>query len=251
MGLARKAHLESLLRVQARQAFGKSLVDHPLVRRDLTDMAVRTAGGLSLVFHAIELFDRSWHEVPPYSSPYHYARFFSHLAKNRTADHAAEVTKLTMELFGGLGFLEEYAVARLHREALITPIWEGTSNIQALDMLEAMQKKGAHEPFMDEFIPLLERVDTPETRQARQALDRTLATLGSLAPEQVQWYSKDALATLADVAQVALLYALAEEAGERYAKLAVLYAHRFLQGEAYPDWALQDQEIWQPATLAS
>jgi acyl-CoA dehydrogenase len=251
MGLARKAHLESLLRVQARQAFGKSLVDHPLVRRDLTDMAVRTAGGLSLVFHAIELFDRSWHEVPPYSSPYHYARFFSHLAKNRTADHAAEVTKLAMELFGGLGFLEEYAVARLHREALITPIWEGTSNIQALDMLEAMQKKSAHEPFMDEFIPLLERVDTPETRQARQALDRTLATLGSLAPEQVQWYSKDALATLADVAQVALLYALAEEAGERYAKLAVLYAHRFLQGEAYPDWALQDQEILQPATLAS
>ena len=129
MGIARKAQLEALYRVKARQAFGKPLVDQPLVRRDLTDLALRIAAGLCLVFHAIELFDRAWQEHPPYSAAYHYARFFSHLAKNRTADHAIRVTLLAMELFGGLGFLEDYAVARLHREALVTPIWEGTSNI--------------------------------------------------------------------------------------------------------------------------
>lgn len=39
-------------------------------------------------------------------------------------------------------------MARWHRESLITPIWEGPSNIQALDLLEAMQKKGAHRPFL-------------------------------------------------------------------------------------------------------
>jgi len=249
MGLARKAHLEALFRVQARQAFGKPLVEHPLVRRDLTDMAVRTAGGLSLVFHAIELFDRAWHDVPPYSSHYHYARFLSHLAKNRTANHAAEVTLLAMELFGGLGFLDEYAVARLHREALITPIWEGTSNIQALDMLEAMHKKGAHEPFLDEFIPLLESAGTSEAHQARKAIEMTFGHLGSLNPEQAQWYSKDALTRMADAAQVALLYALAESAGERYAKLAALYAYRFILDEPYPDWAYGDREVWFPMQI--
>jgi alkylation response protein AidB-like acyl-CoA dehydrogenase len=246
MGLARKAHLEALLRTRARQAFGKLLVEHPLVRRDLTDLAVRTAGGLSLVFHAIDAFDKAWHDVPPYTPRYHYARFLSHLTKNRTADHAAEATKLAMELFGGLGFLEEYAVARLHREALITPIWEGTSNIHALDMLEAMHKKSAHEPFLAEFIPLLEETDTSEARLAQQRLEQTLAHLRALEPAEAQWYAKDALAVLADAAQVALLYALAETGGERYAKLAALYAHRFLQHEPYPDWALRDREVWWP-----
>ncbi|NIS82671.1 MAG: acyl-CoA dehydrogenase [Anaerolineales bacterium] len=249
MGLARKAHLESLYRVEAREAFGSTLVEHPLVRYDLTDIAVRIAGGLCLAFHAIELFDKAWKDEPPYTSAYHYARFFSHLTKNRTADHAAKVTTLAMELFGGLGFLDEYAVARLHREALITPIWEGTSNIQALDMLEAMQKKGAHEPFLDEFLPKLDRVKTEEAQEAGRVLEQTFGKLGELKPKEAQWHSKLALTRLADAAQVALLYALAEHAGERYAKLATLYAHRFLHGNAYPAWALEDREIWFPVVL--
>jgi len=249
MGLARKAHLEALYRVQARQAFGKKLVEHPLVRWDLTDMAVRTAAGLCLVFHAIQLFDQAWQDKPPYTAAYHYARFFSHLAKNRTAEHAAEVTRLAMEIFGGVGFLDEYAVARLQREALVTPIWEGTSNIQALDMLEVMQKKGAHESFMDEFIPLLEKVGKPETQVAREVLERTLADLNQLKPDEAQWLSKAALAKIADVAQVALLYTLAESGGERYARLAELYAARFIRGQAYPSWALHDHEVWMPVVL--
>jgi len=118
MGLARKAHLESVFRTQARKAFGKSLVDHPLIRRDLTDLAVRTAGGLALVFHAVDAFDKSWQQQPPYRAEYHNARFLSHLAKNRTAEHAAFCTRLAIELFGGLGFLDENAIFRLHREAL-------------------------------------------------------------------------------------------------------------------------------------
>jgi acyl-CoA dehydrogenase len=246
MGLARKAHLEALFRVQARSTFGKPLVEHPLAQWDLTDLAVRMAGGLALVFHAIDAFDKAWHDVPPYTSRYHYARFLSHLTKNRTADHAAEVTRLAMELFGGLGFLEEYPVARLHREALVTSIWEGTSNVQALDMLEAMHKKQAHEPFLAEMVPLLEHAETEEAWLARETLERTLAHLGTLGAAEAQWYGKVALTTLADVAQVALLYALAGQAGERYAKLAALYARRFLAHEPYPGWALSDQAVWFP-----
>jgi acyl-CoA dehydrogenase len=246
MGLARKAHLEALYRTQARSAFGKPIVDHPLVRYDLTDLAVRTAAGSALLFHAVEWFDRAWHETPPYSDRYHYARFLSHLTKNRTAEHGAAATQLAMEIFGGLGFLDDFGIARLHREALVTLIWEGTSNIQALDMLEAMRKKNAHEDFLDEMLPLLKRANTPEADRARQRLQETLTRLTSLAADEVQWFSKDALTTLADVAQVALLYDLAQHAGERYAKLATLYARRFIEHESYPAWALRDREVWWP-----
>ncbi|MBN1149221.1 MAG: acyl-CoA dehydrogenase family protein [Anaerolineales bacterium] len=250
MGLARKAHLEALFRVQARSAFGAPLSEHPLARYDLTDLAVRTAGGLALAFHAIQAFDQAWMDRPPYSISYHYARFLSHLTKNRTADHAAFATQLVMEIFGGNGFMEDFAVSRLHREALVTAIWEGTSNIQALDMLEAMQKKGAHEPFLDEFIPLLERVGSSAARLALKEISDTLACQGSFSLQEAQWYGKHSLVRLADAAQVGLLYALAESGGERYAKLAELYAEHFLEAKPYPAWALGDRQVWQPLAEA-
>jgi acyl-CoA dehydrogenase len=246
MGLARKAHLEALFRTKARSAFGHKLIDHPLIRRDLTDMAVRTAGGTALIFHAIEAFNRSWQSHPPYDASYHYARFLSHLAKNRTADHAAVVTQLAMEVFGGIGFLDEYAIARFHREALVTPIWEGTSNIQALDMLEVMAKKGAHEDFIDEMLSLLDENGNSEIGFAGTKLQETLDHIGSLSTKSAQWYSKDTLAALADSTQVILLNHLAEFGGERYQKLARLYSIHFLSGDPYPDWALEDEEIWNP-----
>lgn len=244
MGMARKAHLEAAFRVRSRQAFGRSIDQHPLVRYDLTDLAVRTAGGLALALHAARAFDRAWHERPPYTSRYHYARFLSHLAKNRTADHAAACTQLAMELFGGLGFLEDFAVSRLHREALVTAIWEGASNIQALDLLEAIAKKAAHEPFLDEFIPLLETAGTPAARQAADVLQQTLAHLDGLSPEAAQWHGKAALARLADVAQVGLLYEQARLGDRRSALLAELYAAHFLGGQPYPEWALKEPVIW-------
>jgi alkylation response protein AidB-like acyl-CoA dehydrogenase len=250
MGLARKAHLESLYRAQARSAFGKPIVDHPLVRYDLTDLAVRTAAGSALLFHAIDHFDRAWHETPPYSDRYHYARFLSHLTKNRTAEHGAAATQLAMEIFGGLGFLDDFGIARLHRESLVTLIWEGTSNIQALDMLEAIRKKNAHEDFLDEVVPMLERAGTPEADQSRLRLQATLRNMEPLTSGEVQWYSKYALTTLADVVQVALLYDLAQHAGERYAKLAALYARHFVEHEPYPAWALNDREVWWPMNTA-
>ena len=117
-------------------------------------------------------------------------------------------------------------------------------------MLEAMQKKGAHEPFLDEFLPLLDRMHTPAARLASKRLQETLMQLGSLPPQQAQWIGKDALARLADAAQVALLYALAESDEERYAKLAECYAVHFLAHEPYPGWALEDQALWMPVQTA-
>lgn len=244
-GLARKAHLEALYRTQARSAFGKPLHKHPLVRYDLIDIAVRTVGSMALVFHTIQAFDHAWHQRPPYNIEYHYARFLSHLAKNRTAEHASESTRLAIELFGGLGVMEEYSVYRLHREALVTAIWEGTSNIQALDLLESIQKKSAHEPFLDEFYTLLDNYKTKHAKQAKEVISHTFSNILQRSSNQNQWYAKDSLTRLADAAQVGLLYKLAETGGERYAKLAELYATKFLLAQTYPHWAFEDATLWQ------
>jgi hypothetical protein len=151
-----------------------------------------------------------------------------------------------MELFGGAGFMEDFAISRLHREALVTAIWEGGSNIQSLDMLESIQKKSAHEIFLDDMIPMLENAGTPVARQTAETLGNSFSQLARLSPDEAQWRGKDYLAIFADSAQVALLYRLAGSAGERYARLAELYAGHFLFHQPYADWALKDSQIWSP-----
>ncbi len=243
MATGKKAHLEVLERVRRRTAFGRPLQDHPLIRRDLTDLAVRSAGGLALAFRAVDQFDRVWTERHPYSREYHYARFLIHLAKNRTAEHASAMTALAMELFGGLGFLEEYAVARWHREALITPIWEGPSNIQALDFLEAIQKKQAHEAFLEDMDPRWEAIGGPTGRLAKQTATDALHGLLSASTGEAQWHAKEAMTRIADATTVALLGDLAADE-PRYERIAELYAARFLRHEEYPSWALGKDAVW-------
>ena len=243
MGIAAKALLESRFRVRRRSAFGQVLIGHPLIRRDLAEMRIRQAGGVALAFMAVEQFDSVWQSKPPYPPAYHLARLWSHLAKNRTAEHAGRITALAMELFGGLGFLEEYAVARWHREALITPIWEGTSNIQALELLEVIRKKKTHEPFLEWLGTTLDDVHAPEAKTAWARARQAMEGIGTEDEMALQWSAKNRLRILADAASVALLYGLAAR-NARFAKLAALYTHHLLEGEELPAWACSDPEIW-------
>ncbi len=243
MGIAAKARLEVWGRVRARKSFGQALIEHPLIRRDLTDIAVRMAGGTALAFASAAQFNRVYQERPPYSPDYHEARFMTHLAKSRTAEHSAEITRMAMELFGGLGFLDEYAVSRWHREALITPIWEGPSNIQALDFLETV-RKGAHRPFLAAMESLLRLSGSFAARHTWDTMRATAEHLESASGREAQWMAKKALTTLADGAQVALLYDLAEGGSERFQKLAELYHARFLAHQEYPAWVDGDASLW-------
>ena len=237
LGVARKAFLEAYYYVQKRRAFGKFLVEHPLVQMDLLDMEVHIEGALALALKAVDQFDRSWKEPPPYTGAYHYARLLTHVAKNVTADMAAAATKLAMELHGGLGFLSEYPIERLHREALITPIWEGPSNIQALDMLEVMSKKKAHLTLMEDMRDLgASMSDGKETAElALKRMDEALARLSALDPGGAEFLAKDTLNSLGHgIATLTLLGVGNRLRLHRFVAVAGLYALRFLEGKPYP-----------------
>ena len=181
---------------------------------DLLEMELLIEAGLSVSMKAITLFDKAWHEEPPYTGKYHYARLMTHVAKNYTADIASAVTRRAMEVYGGIGFLHEYPVERWHREALITPIWEGTSNIQALDMLEAMWKKNAHQYLLEDMEELTR--NQQNTRLAEEAYSRLEETIRKLAgnPGLAEWMSKEALTRIAESAAVLLLLDAARQTGD-------------------------------------
>ena len=237
LGIARKAFLEAYYYAQKRTAFGKLLVEHPLVQRDLLDMEVSIEGSLALAFKAVDQFEKSWKDTPPYTDAYHYGRLLTHITKNVTADMSSNVTRAAMELLGGLGFLNEYPVERLHREALITPIWEGPSNIQALDMLEVMAKKNAHLSLLEDMKLVGGGITEGEemVRQALDAMEKALALLTTSEVAVAQFQAKDALSTLGHGIATIMLLAVGNELGvSRFASVARLYATRFLEGKPYP-----------------
>ncbi len=242
LGIARKAFLEAYYYAQKRRAFGKSLIEHPLVQRDLLEMEVHLEGALALAFKAVDQFEKSWKDTPPYTDAYHYARLLTHIAKNVTADMSSGVTKAAMELLGGLGFLEEYPIERLHREALITPIWEGPSNIQALDMLEVMVKKNAHLTLLDDMRTLSGSV--VEGREvAEHALKEMESALAraSLGEEAAQFSAKDVLNVLGHSVATIMLLRVGNSLGmQRFNSIARLYALRFLDRQPCPIDSLAD-----------
>ena len=137
-GLMRRALTEALYVAKNRRAFGKRLIDMPLMQRQLSKMAVWTEQGRSMVFQtarALENADRG----DPRAKPL--VRILTPLIKFRTCRDARKVTGDGMEVRGGCGYIEEWSDPRILRDAHLGSIWEGTSNIVALDVIRAIQKE--------------------------------------------------------------------------------------------------------------
>jgi alkylation response protein AidB-like acyl-CoA dehydrogenase len=148
VALAQRALADAWRYAQQRSAFGKPIGEHPLLRRQFAEKWHGLRAASALAWEAARLLDSVWREQPPYSDRYHLFRLTAHLAKYWTAEFAAQTAKWAMEVYGGLGILEEFRVERWLREAMILAIWEGTAHRQILDGLEVMERKHAHQMLL-------------------------------------------------------------------------------------------------------
>ena len=188
-------------------------------------MEVEIEALLALTLKAIDLFNNVWILKPPYSSDYNYVRLLTHIIKNLTAEASSQITQRAMEIFGGIGFLKDFPIEKWHREALITPIWEGTSNIQALDMLEAIIKKEAHLKMLEDLESI--RVDTYNKELASRAYELVKDNLSILNKGNrytVEFYAKDVLRGLGYAVAVLNLLDISKRLNdEMYSLIADLY----------------------------
>lgn len=171
VALAQRALADAIIFAAQRVAFGKPIIQHPLLRRQFEERCVQLRDARALMWEAIKLLDEVWLETPPYSDRYHLFRLITHLAKYWTAELAVQFAKWNMEVHGGLGVLSEYSAERWLREAMILPIWEGAPHRQMLDGLEVMERKGAHELLFKYLVP---QVDKPELQTISALVDQHL-----------------------------------------------------------------------------
>ncbi|SIS63814.1 acyl-CoA dehydrogenase family protein [Paracoccus saliphilus] len=139
-GLMRRSISEALFIARNRTAFGKRLIELPLMRRQLAKMLVTAEQGRAMVFHTARVLEAS---DKGDAAMARVLRILTPLIKFRTCRDARKLAGDAMEVRGGCGYIEEWSDARVLRDAHLGSIWEGTSNIVALDVARAARREDA------------------------------------------------------------------------------------------------------------
>lgn len=140
--LMRKALSEATWYASHREAFGKNLIDQPLMRQVLADLAIEVEAATWLSMRLAAATDHSVGALPTKDAPQEAAlrRIALPMSKYFVCKRAPYVVFEAMECLGGAGYVEESGLPRLFREAPVNSIWEGSGNVNALDLLRALAK---------------------------------------------------------------------------------------------------------------
>ena len=132
-GLMRLGLSVALHHAGQRVAFGRLLTDQPLMRAVLAEIAIMAAASTALIFRLC----RAWDLAAEDESEAAFARLMTPAVKYWICKLAPTMLYEAMECLGGNGYIEDGLLARAYREAPVNAIWEGTSNVIALDVLRA------------------------------------------------------------------------------------------------------------------
>lgn len=124
-----------------RHAFGRALIEQPLHLSTLAAMQAEFEAAFHLVFFATALLGKAEHGTAS-ADEKALLRVLTPLAKLWTGKLAVRIASETCEAFGGAGYIENTGIPQLLRDAQVYPIWEGTTNVLALDVLRALGDDG-------------------------------------------------------------------------------------------------------------
>jgi putative acyl-CoA dehydrogenase len=194
--LMRHAVAEASWHVAHRSAFGGLLADKPLMQNVIADLAVESEAATALAIRLAAAVDRldDPHEAALRRIGLPLAKFW---VCKRTPGHVAEA----LECLGGNGYIEESGLPLLYREAPLNSVWEGSGNVNALDVLRALSREPE---VLDAYLTEVGRARGADAR-LDAAIDSLLALLGSLSPEAMEVSARRLAGRMAAVLQGSLL----------------------------------------------
>src|SRR5262249_3633007 len=112
------------------------IIEHPDVRRNLMTMKALTAAGRAVAYAAAAAIDQAEHgAATAREEAAARAGLLTPITKAFCSDVGVDVASIGLQIHGGMGYVEETGAAQLYRDARITPIYEGTNGIQAIDLV--------------------------------------------------------------------------------------------------------------------
>jgi putative acyl-CoA dehydrogenase len=213
LGIMQGALRHAVHHTRHRTVFQKKLIDQPLMRMVLADLALEKEGALALALRLASAFDKS--ESDPDEAAF--ARIVTPAAKLWVCKATPGFVYEAMECLGGNGYVEEAPLARFYRESPLNAIWEGSGNVMALDLLRG----AAREPEAMQRVLASIAKATRDLPNAARALETV--TSGLLSPDREAMARQTA-------ELLALLAAAASLARSAPAEVAEAFASRRLGG---------------------
>ncbi|MCO6187870.1 isovaleryl-CoA dehydrogenase [Rhizobium sp. L1K21] len=191
----RQALVQALNHTNQREAFGKRLINQPLMRNVLADLALESEAAVALTMRVARAID----SAPRDEQEAAFARIATAVGKFWICKRAPAFINEAQECLGGIGYVEENILPRLYRQAPLNSIWEGSGNIQCLDVLRSLSK----EPKT--HAALFAELQSAKGRNARYdaELQRLMAAFSDM--EQIEYRSRYIVERTALALQASLL----------------------------------------------
>ena len=252
-GIMRRCLLESVVHARHRAAFGRALIELPLLRANLLEMLLDSEAAASVVLTAAATLDRWDNGATTERTLF---RVLTPLAKYWMTARARAVAGEAMNVRGGNGYIEEWVNPRLLRDAHLGAIWEGASNVVALDVQRALLRDNAESALAELINQRLRSIAEP---LARPWVERVHATLSEVTRAIGAWPSlptserelgaRPVADALYHLLAAALLLAEGQQLRERSGDF-----HKFLIGALYINRWLRPttvgQAIFAPGHMA-
>jgi putative acyl-CoA dehydrogenase len=189
-GLMRQALVLALHHCGERRAFGQLLIDQPLMKNVLADLALESEAATALALRLARAVDRTENGQDADGHEALMRRVLTPIAKFWICKRGSVFAQEAMECLGGNGYVEsggEGVMARIYREMPLNSIWEGAGNIMALDLLRALRGATVAEALRREAAPV---------RGAHPALDAAVERVASAVDEAgeeagARWLARD------------------------------------------------------------
>ena len=196
--MMRRCVNEAVAAARGRFAFGRAVIEFPLMRRQLMKLIVPAEQALSMAFATADALGRGAAAE---------LRILTGLLKLRACRDNVRVATGAMEARGGNGYIEDWVNPRLIRDAHVGLLWEGTSNINALDVIgRAVAKHSAHRALATLLRARLEQASSlpaPFLTRLSEAVDRAVLMAERATANEV--LARSAATSLYNVASAVLL----------------------------------------------
>ncbi len=173
LGVMRRAFVEAAAYAARRRSFGTTLDAFPMVRERLVWLAVDLAATTALTFECAAALEAAETGDDPAAAQRF--RTLAPVVKYRAGEQNVDFARAAVETLGANGYVETFATARIYRDAQVNPIWEGTSNICALDLQRAIAKGSGHRAVIDSLGERLEGLDAGPLAHLAAAAQTALA----------------------------------------------------------------------------
>jgi acyl-CoA dehydrogenase len=245
----RRSFLEALVHTRGRVVFGRTLAEHPLMRRQLVDLLIEVEGCAALAFETAAVLERV--DSHGAEEDQRLLRILTPLGKYYIPKRGEYVTLEALEMRGGNGYVEDWVNARMLRDSIVNVVWEGSSNVIVLDVARAIAREGASAALFGMLHQRLQScqqpVVVPVARQVQTLVNQLaerLQELSSLDSDSAQLPLRGLVERMAQLTIVTLLLEQAEfellrgseGTGKRKWLIALLYLQRHIL--VHPDgWA--------------